>query len=89
MLVDQEISVLLENGVIQKVETVQEQFLSNLFIVRKKKSSCDKSKKTQYIYPLIAPQNGMFALSNIFSRTKRLPVQDTSQGRLLLQSQFF
>ena len=36
LLVDQEISELLEKGAIQKVETAQEEFLSNHFLVGKK-----------------------------------------------------
>ena len=36
LLVDQEIPELLEKGVIQKAETAQEEFLSNIFLVGEK-----------------------------------------------------
>ena len=36
LLFDQEISELLEKGAVQKAQTVQEEFLSNLFLVGKK-----------------------------------------------------
>ena len=47
LLVDQEISDLLEKGAIQKLETVQEEFLNNLFLVGKDggKPSSDNSQK--------------------------------------------
>ena len=35
LLFDQEISELLEKGAVQKAETIQEEFLSNLFLVGK------------------------------------------------------
>ena len=35
LLVDQEISELLEKGAIQKVKTAQEKFISNIFLVGK------------------------------------------------------
>ena len=48
-----------------------------------RESSDDKSEKTQYIHPLRAFKNGRFALFGISSGTKRFPVQDRSQRRLL------
>ena len=36
LLVDQEISELLEKVAIQKVETAQEKFMTNIFLVEKK-----------------------------------------------------
>ena len=53
---------------------------------RWRKPYCDKSEKTQCSHPLRALQNGRFALSEISSGTKRLPVQDRSQRRLLCNS---
>ena len=48
--------------------------------------SGDKSEKTQCIHPLRALQNERFALSEISSGIKRIPVQDRSQRRLLCNS---
>ena len=51
---DQEISELLEKGAIREAEKVQEEFLSNIFLVGKEdggKPSGDKSEKTQCIHP--------------------------------------
>ena len=46
----------------------------------------DKSGKTQCIHPLRGLPNGRFALSEISSGTKRLPVQDRSRRSLLCNS---
>ena len=47
------------------------------------KLSGNQSEKTQSIHPLRALQNGRFALPEISFGTKRFPVQDRSQRRLL------
>ena len=61
-----------ENGAIQKVEKLQEEFLNNLFLVgkrleRKEGPTGDKFEKTQYIQPLRAIQKRRFSLSEISS----------------------
>ena len=50
------------------------------------KPSAHKSEKTRYIQLLHALQNRSFALSEIFSRTKRFAVQGRSPRRLLRNS---
>ena len=86
---EQEISELLEKGVIQKAETAQEEFLSNIFHVGKNnrgKLLLINLKKTQCIHRLRTLQNERFPLSDISSGTKRLPVQNRSQRPLLCNS---
>ena len=87
LLASEEIPEFLKKGAIQKAETAQEQFLSSHFFVRKKDGgNCPviNLKKTKYIHPLRA--NKRFVLSEISSRTKRFPIQDRYQRRLLRSS---
>ena len=68
----------------QKVETGQEEILSNLFLDKLEKTCGNKSENEniQYIHPLQALQNGKFALSEISSETKRNPKQKNKQKQI-------
>ena len=73
LVVDQEISQLLEKGAIQKGETAKEEFLSNLFLEGKDGGNSPElnlKKLNQYIHPIQEVQNGRFALTEISSEAK-------------------
>ena len=93
LLIDQEITKMLDKGAISKVEhQFPGQFLSNILLVKKKgwgKSSLYKLKSSQQVYSIQAFQNGRFALFEIPSREKRFSLQDRIKENKKLLQRFF
>ena len=90
-LIDTEVKKMLKKGAIRQASTVNGEFLSNLFFVKKGwlgrgTKTSNKSEASKCIYTIKSLQSERIAESEIFVTKRRLCVQARSKGCMLLCS---
>ena len=91
-VLDQEIQEMLQKNAVEKVKTPKsdnKQFFSTLFVRPKKDGGLRpifNLKKTEQFYSLQAFQNGGLSYDQKYLETKRFPLQNRSEGCILLHS---
>ena len=86
-LAEKEIKDLESKGAVSWVPPVQDQFISNLFLVKKKdgkKSASNKSEAVEWLSGVSVLQNGRYFSPERSVETKRLDSQAGSEGHVLM-----
>ena len=90
---DKEVKEMLKKGAIRQASTIKGEFLSSLFLVKKKYrgmggrgETSNNSETSKCVYTIQSLQNGRIAKSEIFVTRGRLYVQARSKGCILLCS---